>query len=48
MVAAQRIPMGRIGDAEEFASLACFLVSDAASYISGVAINIDGGSSPVV
>ncbi len=47
MVAARRIPMGRIGNAEEFANLACFLASDAASYITGVAINVDGGSSPV-
>ncbi len=48
MLAARRIPLGRIGEAEEFANLACFLASDAASYITGVAINIDGGSSPVV
>ncbi len=48
MVAARHIPMDRIGEAEEFASLACFLASDAASYITGVAINIDGGRSPVV
>ena len=47
-MAARRIPLGRIGEAEEFANLACFLASDAASYITGVAINIDGGSSPVV
>ncbi len=42
------IPMGRIGTAEEFANLACFLVSDAGSYITGTAINVDGGRSPVV
>jgi len=42
------IPLRRIGKAEEFANLACFLVSDAASYISGTAINVDGGHSPVV
>lgn len=41
------IPMGRIGEAEEFANVACFLVSDAASYVTGVAINVDGGLSPV-
>ena len=44
----ERIPVGRMGDAEEFANLACFLASDAASYITGTAINVDGGSSPVV
>ena len=42
------IPLGRVGDAEEFASVACFLASDAGSYVSGVAINVDGGASPVV
>jgi 3-oxoacyl-[acyl-carrier protein] reductase len=42
------VPLGRIGRAEEFANLACFLVSDAASYITGTAINVDGGRSPVV
>lgn len=42
------IPMGRIGEAEEFANVACFLVSDQASYVTGVAINVDGGFSPVV
>ena len=42
------IPLGRFGKAEEFASLACFLASDAASYITGTAINVDGGRSPVV
>jgi NAD(P)-dependent dehydrogenase (short-subunit alcohol dehydrogenase family) len=41
------IPLGRIGKAEEFANLACFLASDAASYITGTAINVDGGHSPV-
>jgi 3-oxoacyl-[acyl-carrier protein] reductase len=45
---AKEIPIGRIGRAEEFADLACFLVSDAGSYITGTAINVDGGRSPVV
>jgi len=42
------IPLGRMGKPEEFANLACFLVSDAGSYITGTAINVDGGRSPVV
>jgi NAD(P)-dependent dehydrogenase (short-subunit alcohol dehydrogenase family) len=42
------IPLRRIGKAEEFANLACFLASDQASYITGVAINVDGGHSPIV
>jgi 3-oxoacyl-[acyl-carrier protein] reductase len=45
---AKDIPLGRIGRAEEFANLACFLVSDAGSYVTGTAINVDGGRSPVV
>ncbi len=41
-----RIPLGRMGKAEEFARMACFLCSDAGSFITGVAINVDGGASP--
>ena len=44
----KEIPLGRVGKAEEFANLACFLASDAASYITGTATNVDGGRSPVV
>lgn len=43
-----RIPLGRMGRAEEFARLACFLCSDAGSFVTGVAVNVDGGMSPVV
>jgi 3-oxoacyl-[acyl-carrier protein] reductase len=42
------IPLGRAGKAEEFANIACFLASDAAGYITGTAINVDGGMAPVV
>jgi NAD(P)-dependent dehydrogenase (short-subunit alcohol dehydrogenase family) len=45
---AKDIPLGRMGKAEEFANLACFLASEAASYITGTAINVDGGHSPAV
>jgi 3-oxoacyl-[acyl-carrier protein] reductase len=45
---AKEIPVGRMGKPEEFANLACLLVSDAGSYITGTAINVDGGRSPVV
>jgi NAD(P)-dependent dehydrogenase (short-subunit alcohol dehydrogenase family) len=45
---AKDIPMGRVGKPEEFANLACLLASDAGSYITGTAINVDGGRSPVV
>ena len=37
------IPMGRIGKSEEVASLAVFLLSDAASYITRQVIAVDGG-----
>jgi NAD(P)-dependent dehydrogenase (short-subunit alcohol dehydrogenase family) len=46
--AGRAVPMGRMGRAEEFANVACFLASDAASYVTGCAINVDGGRSPVV
>lgn len=39
----QAIPAGRLGQPEEIASLATFLASDSASYITGQAIVIDGG-----
>jgi len=42
------IPLGRMGEPQEFAQIACFLASDLASYITGTAINVDGGASPVV
>jgi 3-oxoacyl-[acyl-carrier protein] reductase len=44
----KNIPLGRLGTAEEFANLACFLASDAGGYVTGTAINVDGGLSPVV
>lgn len=43
-----QVPIGRMGDASEFANLACFLASDLASYVTGTSINIDGGLAPVV
>jgi NAD(P)-dependent dehydrogenase (short-subunit alcohol dehydrogenase family) len=39
-----RIPMGRFGEHDEFANLAAFLVSDAAPYINGECVTIDGGA----
>lgn len=38
-----RIPLGRMGEAVEVAKAALFLVSDGASYISGVTLPVDGG-----
>lgn len=40
-----RIPLGRVGEHEELANLASYLVSDYAAYITGDVITIDGGES---
>ncbi len=39
------VPLGRIGRAEEAGDVIAFLCSQRASYVTGVAINIDGGAS---
>jgi NAD(P)-dependent dehydrogenase (short-subunit alcohol dehydrogenase family) len=38
-----RVPIGRLGDPEDIAATAVFLASDASSYITGVALPVDGG-----
>ncbi|MGF6573665.1 3-oxoacyl-[acyl-carrier protein] reductase [Paraburkholderia sp. GAS333] len=45
---AKGVPLGRVGTAEEFANVACFLASDLASYVTGTSINVDGNMSPVM
>lgn len=42
------IPMGRVGEAAEAGDVIAFLCSGAASYVTGTAVNVDGGMSPVV
>ncbi|WP_301171637.1 SDR family NAD(P)-dependent oxidoreductase [Brevibacillus nitrificans] len=42
------IPLGRIGQTEEAAKVITFLVSDAASYVTGTSVNIDGGKAAVL
>jgi len=44
----EAIPLGRLGQPHEFAGLICLLASEAGGYISGTAINVDGGLSPAV
>lgn len=38
-----RQPMGRLGNAEEVAEAALFLVSDSATFVTGTAFSVDGG-----
>ncbi|HEY3068406.1 MAG TPA: SDR family oxidoreductase [Methylomirabilota bacterium] len=44
----RRIPLGRVGEASEFADLVAFLVSERARFITGTAVNFDGGAAAVV
>jgi NAD(P)-dependent dehydrogenase (short-subunit alcohol dehydrogenase family) len=41
--AMQRIPLGRLGDPQEIASVAAFLVSSDANYVTGETIVVSGG-----
>ncbi len=45
---AKNVPVKRLGQPEEVGALVAFLVSDQAGFITGTAINIDGGVSAVV
>lgn len=44
---ARNVPLGRVGRAEEAANVISFLASEAASFVTGSSINIDGGASAV-
>jgi L-rhamnose 1-dehydrogenase len=38
-----RIPLGRLGEPEDVASVVVFLASDMARYVTGAALLVDGG-----
>ena len=42
------VPLGRVAEAEEAGDVITFLASERASYLTGIAVNIDGGTSAVV
>jgi len=44
----RKLPLGRVGEAGEFADLVAFLSSERAAYITGTAINFDGGMTAAV
>ena len=44
----KKVPMGKVGEEIDFANLVAFLSSDRSSFITGTAINLDGGMCPVV
>ena len=44
----ERVPLGRWGEAKDVAGAAVFLASDAASYITGMTIPVDGGAANVI
>ena len=46
--AVARIPLGRMAEPEEVARVAVFLASDAASYVTGVCMTMDGAQTPIV
>jgi len=42
---AQTVPLGRVGNPEDIADVAVFLLSDKARYLTGQVIAVDGGTT---
>ena len=40
---AKKVPIGRVGEHQELANLAAYLMSDYSAYVNGEVITIDGG-----
>jgi 3-oxoacyl-[acyl-carrier protein] reductase len=45
---AKGVPLGRVGQAEEVGNVVAFLVSEAASFVTGASLNVDGGECAVL
>jgi NAD(P)-dependent dehydrogenase (short-subunit alcohol dehydrogenase family) len=43
-----KVPLGRLGEPDEVAKVIVYLASDAASYVTGSCINVDGGNAGVL
>ena len=48
LAAGRSVPLGRVGEPEEAGDVIAFLASERASYLTGIAVNLDGGASAVV
>ncbi len=48
LAAGRHVPLGRVGEPEEAGDVIAFLASERASYLTGIAVNLDGGASAVV
>jgi NAD(P)-dependent dehydrogenase (short-subunit alcohol dehydrogenase family) len=41
---ASRVPLGRIGEADDYVGPALWLASDASAWVTGVLLRVDGGA----
>ena len=48
LAAGRSVPLGRVGEPKEAGDVIAFLASERASYLTGIAVNLDGGASAVV
>ena len=48
LASGRNVPIGRVAEPEEAGDVITFLASERASYLTGSAVNLDGGASAVV